>query len=363
MDSILRKKTEDLIRETKDLTREVEENFQLKHGRPPVGDYRGESDSRYEAKTAEGRAFGEWFRKGILGPSEAKVLTIASDPSAGFMCPSELSEEILHALTEGDPVRKVAKVLSTSNNSLEILKKSASGTVVKQATETTLIAETTGLAYAKLVFTPVPLVYLLQASNDFLADSAINVEAEIAQELGEAFGAYDAADHTAALIANCGDGTLNTYAEKHGGSTSVISADSILNLTYQLPTRFLSGAKFMMNRVTLAYIRTIKDVVTGAYMWSPTWAALGGGANTVETLCGYPIVVNDEMPAMTSALYPILFGDFSKAFAIVDRTPGFSVQRLAERYAEYAITAYLARFRTISGPLVGEALVAYQMSA
>jgi HK97 family phage major capsid protein len=334
---------------------EVKAQIETQGSRPPVG-FQSKSSS------AEELAFSDWFRKGIIGPSEAKVLTIASDPSAGYMVPAQLSSEIISALTEGDTVRKVARVMQTSNNSLEVLKKSASGAVVKQATETALIAATTGLAFDKLTFTPEPLVYLLQVGNDFLADSAISVDSFMTQELGEAFGTYDAAAHTAALIANCGDGTLNTYKEKHGGSTTAITADSIINLTYELPTRFLANAKFMMNRTTLAYIRTIKDAVTGAYMWFPAWAALGGGASAVETLCGYPIVVNDNMPAMTSALYPILFGDFSKGFAVVDRNPGFSVQRLAERYAEYSITAFLARFRTTSGPLVGEALVAYQMS-
>ncbi len=313
----------------------------------------------------EYKAFSGWFRKGVLSPDEHKTLTIASDPSAGFMCPPQLEASILHAMTEGDPVRKVAKIYSTNKSSLEILKKSASGAVVRQASETALISATTGLAYDKLTFTPTPLVYLLQAGNDFLADASVNVEEEIALELGEAFGTFDADDHVngvGGLIANVGDGTLNTYKEYHGGSTTVITGDSLINFSYQLPTRFLPNAKFMMNRATLAYLRTLKDGSTGCYLWSPNWLAGGQGAVTEERLMGYPIIVNDNMPAMTSALYPILFGDFSKAFGIVDRTPGFSVQRMAERYAEYAITAFLARFRTTSGPLVGEALVAYQMS-
>ena len=318
----------------------------------------------FTERTEEDNVFSGWLRKGALGPEERKALTIGSDPSFGFACPPQLSAEILHALTEGNPMRAISRVYQTNRTSLEILKKSASGAVVLQSSEVGEILETTGLAYAKLVFTPKTEVYLLKQSVLHAEDSAFAMEAEIALELGEAFGTYEAAAHitgTEGVIANIGDGTLNTYNHTHAGSTSVITGDNIINLTYAIPTRFLAGAKFLMNRAVMAYVRTIKDAVTGAYLWQPS--LLGGeGARGRETLCGYPVILNDNMPAMTSALYPIGFGDWNKAFAIVDHSPGFTVQRMAEAFAIYGIIGFLARFRTTSGPLVGEAAHFLQMS-
>jgi HK97 family phage major capsid protein len=310
-------------------------------------------------RTAEDKAFSEWIRRGTVD-LETKVLTIGSDPSFGFSCPPQLSSEILHALTEGSPMRGLAKGYSTNRTSLEILKKSASGAVVEQSSEVGEILETTGLAYAKLTFTPKTLVYLLKQSVLHLEDTAFPMEQEIALELGEAFATYEADKHingTEGLLANVGDGTLNTYPELHAGSTSVITAEILIDLIYGLPTRFLANAKFIMNRPTLAYVRKIKDAVSGVFLLSPLQTG------KAPDLCGFPVIVNDNMPSIGSANYVIGFGDWNKAFGIVDTTPTFTVQRMLEHYAVYGIVGYLARFRTTSGPLVGEAATFLQMSA
>lgn len=321
-------------------------------GRPPMG-----GGVASFAGSEEDKAFGEWFRRGDKGDFEKKTLTVGSDPSFGFACPPQMATEIYHSLTEGNPLRSLARVYQTDKNSLEILKKSASGAVVLQASEISAIAETVGLAYERLTFTPATEVYLLQESLVHLEDTAFPMETEISMELGEAFGTYEAAAQVAVLIGNIGDGTLNTYDHTHGGSTTVITGDNIINMTFAIPTRYLAGASFIMNRTTAAYIRTLKDGVSGAYLWN---SLLSGGDR--DTLCGFPVHLVDNMPAMTSALYPIGFGNWNKALAIVDHSKGFQVQRLAERYAEYGIVAYLARFRTISGPLDGAAAHFLQMS-
>jgi HK97 family phage major capsid protein len=308
--------------------------------------------------TPEDKAFDVWFRRGALSPESVKTLTVGSDPSFGYACPPQLAREIYHSLTLGNPLRPLAKVYQTDKNSLEVLKKSASGSVVLQSSEVGEILETTGLAYQKLTFTPATEVYLLKCSNIQLEDAAFDMEQEIATELGDAFATYECTAQAAALVANISDGTLNTYNHTHAGSTTVISGDNIINLTYAVTQPYLANARFIMNRTTAAYIRTLKDGSTGAYLWQ---SLLTGGDR--DRLCGFPVTICDDFPAMTSALYPIAFGDLSKGFAICDRFPSFQVQRLNERYAEYGITAFLARFRTISGPLDGKAIHWLQMSA
>jgi HK97 family phage major capsid protein len=313
-----------------------------------------------KGKTKEDKVFNEWLRKGALSPDERKVLTVGSDPSFGFACPPQLSSEILHALTEGSPMRGISRIFQTSNNSLEILKKSASGAVVYQTSEVSEILETTGLAYAKLTLTPKTEVYLLKASVINLEDAVLNIEAEISQELGEAFGTFEANQHingTEGILANIGDGTLNTYNHTHVGSTTVFEADDLIALTYAIPTRFLAGARFIMNRATMSYIRQLKSATTNMYLLDPL------SERDELQLCGYPVTLNDNMPNISSGLYPVGFGNWQKAFGIVDRYPAFTVQRMAEAFAIYGIVGFLARFRTTHGPLVGEAAHFLQMSA
>lgn len=312
--------------------------------------------------TPESKAFDRFVRRGDKGlaPDEIKTLTIGSDPSFGYACPPQLSSEILHALTEGNPMRGLARVYSTSNTSLELLKKSASGAVVLQSSEVGEILETAGLAYAKLMFTPKTRVYLLKAGVNMLDDAAVDMNAEISLELGEAFGTYEANDHingTEGIIANVGDGTLNTYSHVSAGSTSALSADKLIDTLYALPTRFLPNAKWMMSRSTMAALRQLKDGTSGMYLLSPLLDTAG------SRLLGYPVVLNDNMPAATSGLFPIGFGDWSKAYGIIDRTPGFTLQRLDQQFAVYGIIGFLARHRSTSGPLLGEAAVFLEMSA
>jgi HK97 family phage major capsid protein len=353
---------EEKIDETAGLVREAIKSFgslgnrldriETIMGRPPI------PASGKEAMTAEDKAFDAWLRKGDRAP-ETKVLTIGSDPSFGYACPPQLATDILHALTEGNPMRGLARVYNTSNTSLEVLKKSGSGVVVLQSSEVGEILETTELAYSKLTMTPKTRVYLLKAGVNFLEDAAVNVQQEIALELGEAFGTYEANDHingTEGILANVGDGTLNTYKELHAGSTTAITAEKLMDLLYTLPTRFLPNAKWIMNRPTMSYIRQLKDAGTGTFLLSPLLDSAG------QRLFGYPVVLNDNMPSIGSGSYVIGFGDWSKAFGICDRTPSFTVQRLDQPFAVYGIVGYLARQRSTSSPLVGEAAVFLQMS-
>ena len=96
------------------------------------------------------------------------------------------------------------------------------------------------------------------------------------------------------------------------------------------------------------------------YTVSLTDGATNAAADT--PVAGYPVTLVDNMPAMGSANYPVGFGNWQKAFGIVDRYPAFTVQRMAEAFAVYGIIGFLARFRTTSGPLVGEAAHFLQMS-
>ena len=312
-------------------------------------------DDKGATRTAEDKAFEGWIRKGDRAP-ETKTLTVGDDASAGFMCPPQLAAGIYASLTEGNPLRPLFRRYETNRNSLEVLKRTANGAVVLQSSEVGEILETTGYALAKLTFTPATQVYLLKVSNIELEDNAYDAQSEFASAIGEAHATYEATAQVAMLVNNIGAGA-NQYGHTHSGSTTVITGDNIINMTFAIPVRYLRNARFVMNRTVAAYIRTLKDAVTGAYLWN---SLLTGDDR--DRLCGFPVTICDEFPAMTSALYPIAFGDFSKGAAVCDRFPAFQLQRLAERYAEFGITAFLSRFRTISGPLDGAAIHWLQMS-
>ena len=59
-----------------------------------------------------------------------------------------------------------------------------------------------------------------------------------------------------------------------------------------------------------------------------------------DTLFGYPIEINQDMPAMTTGNKPIAFGDFYEGY-IIRQVRGFQVLRMDERWADFLQVGFL----------------------
>lgn len=85
--------------------------------------------------------------------------------------------------------------------------------------------------------------------------------------------------------------------------------DVVIDLTTKLPSKYLSGSYFLMNRRTLGEYRKLKDT-----LGRPLVQFEEGGF----TLAGYPVKIEDLWPDITDGSYPVLFGNLSKAFALIN---------------------------------------------
>jgi HK97 family phage major capsid protein len=68
-------------------------------------------------------------------------------------------------------------------------------------------------------------------------------------------------------------------------------------------------------------------------------------AGVPDSLFGYPIEINQDMPAMTTGLKPILFGDFNEGYLIRD-VRGFQLLRMDERWADFLQVGFLGFARS-----------------
>ena len=91
--------------------------------------------------------------------------------------------------------------------------------------------------------------------------------------------------------------------------TAVNSAiDTVIDLTAVLPSKYLGGANFVMNRFTFAEYRKLKDLEG-----RPLIQFEAGGFQ----MAGYSVVLEDYMQPQDGSLKaPVIFGDLSKAFAL-----------------------------------------------
>ena len=93
--------------------------------------------------------------------------------------------------------------------------------------------------------------------------------------------------------------------------------DVLLDIAHSLRPEYMRNGQWLMPRSVLSKIRQLKSR-SGDYLWHPNLHS--GTADSF--LLGYPIVVCDDLPAVTSekSTRSVLFGDFKSGYTVVDHT-------------------------------------------
>jgi HK97 family phage major capsid protein len=99
-----------------------------------------------------------------------------------------------------------------------------------------------------------------------------------------------------------------------------------------------------LNRFTLGAVRKLKDA-NDSYIWQP-----GLSAGVANTILGAPYVEVPDMPDVAAAAFPIAFGDWRRAYVIVDRI-AMSVLRDPFTRGSQGQVKFLAR-RRVGGQVV-----------
>ena len=106
-------------------------------------------------------------------------------------------------------------------------------------------------------------------------------------------------------------------------ATDKATVDWLIDLESLLPTKYLMGAKWYMNRRTLAKVKKLRDADDRPIF------ALGYMGERMSIL-GYPVVIDDNMPEFNVANAPFLiFGKLEEAFYI---SPGDIDSMLLDPY-------------------------------
>lgn len=134
-----------------------------------------------------------------------------------------------------------------------------------------------------------------------------------------------------------------TYLGVTTASATAITADEIIDLVYSVDKSYRSVGKFTMADATCKLLRKLKDG-EGRYLFQPS-AKVGD----FDTLFGYPVVWNNDMPAATAGLISVAFGDMSKYIIRLVGDP--TVVRMDEKYVEYLEVGFMA-FHAFDGDLL-----------
>jgi len=298
------------IEKKADTTKLVERLDKLEaKGNRPNG---GGTEEKVEP-TVERKAFAAYLRHGSAAPAdELKVLTVASDPQGGFLAPSEMSSEFIRNLVEFSPIRAVASVRQTTSPS--VIYPTRTGITNAKWKGEIELREPSEPAFGQLEVPVKTLATYVELSNELLADSAGQAEAEVRLALAEDFAQKEALAFLVGngVIAPEGLLTRTDIPTTVAASATAFITDELISLMYAVPAPYRNNGTWALNSTLLSSLRKIKDG-NGAYIWQ---AALTEGQP--ETILGRPVIEMLDMPDTAANAIPIVYGDFS-GYRIVDR--------------------------------------------
>jgi HK97 family phage major capsid protein len=298
----------------------------------------GDDKISAEAREHAG-VFNTWFRKGDraidadLRDLEVKAkLTTQSDPDGGYLVPETMEAGIDRVLGKVSAIRGISRVINISGQTYKKLVNmggATSGWVGEQSTR----AETSTPTLREIAINVHELYAQPAATQTALDDAVFDIEAwladevsiEFAEQEGTAFVSGDGVSKPRGIlsyttVANAGYawGKLGFIATGSSSgfiapSGSDLPTDCLVDLYYALKSGYRNGATWLTSDKVLGTIRKLKDGDNN-YIWAPPQ-----GTADVPTILQKPVMTDDNMDALGANKYPVAFGDFNRAYTIVDR--------------------------------------------
>jgi HK97 family phage major capsid protein len=318
----------------------------------------------------ERKAYDRFLRKGdqALKEEERKVLTIGTDATGGYLAPAEYQREIIKSIVEISPFRSLVNVKTIGTSEFNQPKRTQTTTATRVA-EVGTRSETQNPAWGLLSIKAPEAFAESRVSMQNLEDSAFNLEDELRQDFAEQFGVLEGAEivngdgvgkilgflqanaaGTGTPIAFEVSGTAATIADVDGG------ANGLMSVFYGLKTAYSANGRWALNRNTLGNLRKLKDL-SDSYIWQP-----GLTAGAPPTILGAPYVEVPDMPNQAANAFPIAFGDWKKAFTLIDRVD-MVITRDPFTLASVGQVKFHARRRMGGQIVLGEALRLLKCSA
>lgn len=293
-----------------------------------------------EAEMRAAKAYG-------LPKSEMEMKTLLSgiDTYGGIFVPVEVEQDILKLARDDSAIYRLAEKKTTGTSSYERpVRLSESSAVWTGEVETR--RETKTPDYGQLKWDVHTLMAKPTLSSELIEDSYVDIEAELMDSTRIAFGetiahahvwgngvkkpfgilAYPVAEQTGKAGVDWGKlgfaktGKAGAFLPYDPASKDKGPADCLIDMTTFLKRGYRQGANWLMNSFTESSVRKLKDN-DGNYLWQPSLQM--GKPNT---LLGYNIEIDENMPDIEANAFSVAFGNFRKGYLVVERR-GMRIQR------------------------------------
>ena len=185
--------------------------------------------------------------------------------------------------------------------------------------------------------------FITKLANELISDAGFDIEANIAEQAGNAIGTRANTVIHAAVTAVAGSGVT-------AGTTNAITADELIDLQFSVDgaVRMLPGAGYMVNTATLGAIRKLKDN-DGRYILD----VVTGGPSTI---LGMPVIENPAVASIATGAKAVLFGHWP---SVKVSTTGLEVAVSTDAYFANDITGYRFTYRLGAGVANGASHIKY----
>lgn len=295
------------------------------------------------------QSFGKYLRSKDERAIDQKALSVGSNPDGGYLVPTAQSARIIQVIRESSPIRRLATVETIGTAELEIpvdVEDLDCGWVGETQTRTETGTPQTGIQKI-----PVHEIYAKpKATQKLLEDAAINVESWLAGKVADRFSRVEATGFVLGdgvgkprgiLSYPAGTGR-NKLVQYVSGHATLITADAIVAMPYQLKSFYLANASWLMKRSTVMAVMLLKDG-QGQYLWRPSLVA-----GQPSTLGGYAVEMADDMPIVGAGNLPIAFGDYRRGYTVVDR---LGITTLRDPFSSKPFVEFYSRKR-VGGDVV-----------
>ena len=258
-----------------------------------------------------------------------------TNANGGYICPDGLDKRVVELLTPRSTIRRNATIIQASGKNYQRPYKKTgitSGWIGETGSRTATDAQ----EYDVITATVGELYAFPQYTQNFLADTWYNFEEGFARDLAisfsdkeeTAFVSGDGSNKPNGILAALREAkddtqrTWNKLQQINTESATGITLNSLYAIKDSLNYAYRSNAKWYMS--TSTYTALQQTLIDGEHR-----GIFGRGdvsQNMPETLLGYPIEIDDYMPAVAANACPIIFGDMRQGYAILER-PGIGVLR------------------------------------
>jgi HK97 family phage major capsid protein len=278
----------------------------------------------------------------IRDPGIQNAAGVGTGSAGGYAVPLAFRDKFVETMKWYGPMLNVAEVITTDsgvNLPWPTNDDTANvGAILGENTQVTEQDVTLGTASLDAYMYTSKLVrvslQLLQDRPDF--------DTWLARKLGERVGRILNQHFTTGTGTAQPDGivtsaTVGVTGTGSFATTGGLSYDNLVDLTEALDPAYGGGQglQFMIHQTARKALRKIKDT-TGQPLWQPS-LQLG----TPDTVLGYGVLINNDMPTLAQSSKSILFGNISQAY-VARLVTGLSTLRLTERYADFLQVGFLA---------------------